>query len=84
MGLMDIGFHAFEALQESIVGISEPNLIEVQKEYDIIRIDWTKVSKEGDMERVISKVEEQRTLLEHVIAGVVALDPEYKDYPTCL
>ena len=34
------------------------------------------------MEKTINQLEEQRTLLEHVAAGVAALDPEYKDYPT--
>jgi hypothetical protein len=81
MGLTDIGFRAFEALQESIVGVSEPNLIEVQKGYNNFCIDWTKINKEGDMEKTINQLEEQRTLLEHVAAGVAALDPEYKDYP---
>ena len=33
------------------------------------------------MEKTINQLEEQRTLLEHVAAGVAALDPEYKDYP---
>ena len=81
MGLTDIGFRAFETLQESISGVSEPNLIELQKEFDTSSIDWTKVTKEGDMEKFIYKLEEQRTLLEHVIAGVSSLDPEYGDYP---
>ena len=81
MGLTDIGFRAFEALQESIVGVSEPNLIEVQKGYNNFCIDWTKINKEGDMEKTINQLEEQRTLLEHVTRGVAALDPEYKDYP---
>ena len=81
MGLIDIGFRAFVTLQESISGVSEPNLIELQQEFDTSRIDWTKITKEGDMEKFINKLEEQRTLLEHVIAGVASLDPEYGDYP---
>ena len=47
MGLTDIGFRAFETLQESISGVSEPNLIEVQKGYNNFCIEWTKIRGQG-------------------------------------